>query len=145
MWEGCLDEHQSTVVGTQCKVSHFSFRLLLSHSSSGSEDQSKEKYSLNAKTIVNKPTVVLSEIRNGQFDPVLEKKKKKEEKLWANNTGSGKSVGFGLCGIYENIKYHGQNTLYWAGQQKRGSISNLNSVYNFAFDLLHKMRINERN
>lgn len=40
------------------------------------------------------------------------KKKKKEEKLWANNTGSGKSEGLGLWGIYENIKLHGQNTLY---------------------------------
>lgn len=40
---------------------------------------------------------------------------KKIKKLWANNTASGKSEGFGLWGIYENIKLHGQNTLYWSG------------------------------
>lgn len=43
------------------------------------------------------------------------KKKKEEEELWANNTDAGKSEGFGLWGIYENIELHGQNILYWAG------------------------------
>lgn len=113
--EGCLDEHQRTVVGTRCKSLTLFLGLLLSHSSSGSEGQSKEKYSLNAKTIVNQHPLIPSEIRNGQFDPVQEKEKKKKEKLWANNTGAGKSEGFGLWGIYENIELHGQNILYWAG------------------------------
>lgn len=44
-----------------------------------------------------------------------EGKEKKKEKLWACNTGSAKSEGFGIWGIYENIELHGQNTLYWAG------------------------------
>lgn len=99
------------------KVSHFSFGLLLSHSSSGSEGQSKEKYSLNAKTIVNQAP---SYSFWNQKWPIWscageEKKKKGEEELWANNTGAGKSKGFGLWGIYENIELHGQNILYWAG------------------------------
>lgn len=98
MLEGCLDEHQRTVMGTRCKSLTLFLGLLLSHSSSGSEGQSKEKYSLNAKTIVNQHPLIPSEIRNGQFDPVQEKEKKKKKKNCEQITlvlVNQKGLGFG--------------------------------------------------
>lgn len=96
VWEGYLDENQSTVMGTQCKsltlflwFTAFPWFRWIWRSSvfyigpsdplklwEGSEPKKKCKGVKKGVKGVKKHPVVLSEIRNGQFDPVQEIKKK---------------------------------------------------------------------
>lgn len=119
VWEDPWISTRAQLWATSVKVSHFSFGLLLSSSSSGSEGQRKEKYSLNAKTIVNKHSLLFflkSEMVN--LIPCRKRKSKNFERITLLLVNQ-KGLGFG--GFMRTLSYMAR-THYTDLDCKKGGI-----------------------